>query len=62
MSAHADRGEILQWLSGFTSPPSITYLVHGEPAALEALRARIEAELRWSVSVARHQEQVEVQL
>jgi metallo-beta-lactamase family protein len=62
MSAHADSAEILRWLSGFVTGPSKTYLVHGEPPALEALRSRIEAALRWSVSVARHQEQVEVQL
>ena len=37
MSAHADAGEIMRWLSGFREPPSMTYLVHGEPAALAAL-------------------------
>ena len=37
MSAHADAGEIMRWLSGFTRPPAMTYLVHGEPCALEAL-------------------------
>ena len=37
MSAHADAGEILRWLSGFSRPPAMTYLVHGEPVALEAL-------------------------
>ena len=41
MSAHADAGEIMRWLSGFSRPPSMTYLVHGEPAALQALAARI---------------------
>ena len=45
MSAHADAGEILRWLSGFSRPPSMTYLVHGEGVALEALRARIQTEL-----------------
>ena len=42
MSAHADAGEILRWLSGLSRPPSMTYLVHGEANALEALRTRIE--------------------
>jgi metallo-beta-lactamase family protein len=60
MSAHADAGEILRWLSGFTAPPSMTYLVHGEPAAAAALRARISTELRWPVHVAAHQERVEL--
>ena len=49
MSAHADSNEILRWLGGFTAPPALTCLVHGEPVAMDALKARIERELRWSV-------------
>ena len=60
MSAHADQGEILRWLSGFMAPPAMTYLVHGEPVALDALRARVERDLRWSVHIAAHQEHVEL--
>jgi metallo-beta-lactamase family protein len=60
MSAHADAGEIMRWLDGFTRPPAITYLVHGEPRPLEALRARIDIERRWPVHVARHHERVEI--
>src|SRR5688500_19871601 len=41
MSAHADAGEILKWLGGFTRPPQATYLVHVYQTALETLRARI---------------------
>lgn len=60
MSAHADAGEILRWLSGFSRPPSMTYLVHGEQPSLEALHARIQRERQWPVHVAAHQEQVEL--
>lgn len=60
MSAHADAGEILRWLSGFTSPPSMTYLVHGEPGPLEALRARIQREKEWPVAIAGYHERVDV--
>ena len=60
MSAHADAGEIMQWLSGFSRAPSMTYLVHGEEVALEALRARIEAERHWPVHVAGYEEKVEI--
>jgi metallo-beta-lactamase family protein len=49
MSAHADAGEILRWLRGFTAPPALTCLVHGEPAAMDALEARIARELGWNV-------------
>lgn len=58
MSAHADAGEIMRWLSGFSSTPAMTYLVHGEPAALEALETRITTTLRWPVHVARYLERV----
>jgi metallo-beta-lactamase family protein len=62
MSAHADAGEIMRWLSGFGRPPSMTYLVHGEPAPLEALAARIAAERQWPVHVARYLERVDLNL
>ena len=58
MSAHADANEIMRWLSLFSRPPSMTYLVHGESLALEALRARVQGELKWPVHVARYQETV----
>jgi metallo-beta-lactamase family protein len=49
MSAHADADEIMRWLGGFTKPPSLTCLVHGEPEPMDALKARIEKELGWTV-------------
>lgn len=49
LSAHADRGEILRWLGGFAEPPKRTFLVHGEPAARQALQARIVTQLGWTV-------------
>jgi metallo-beta-lactamase family protein len=45
MSAHADRAEILRWLRGFASPPATTFIVHGEPPAMDALQAEIAREL-----------------
>jgi metallo-beta-lactamase family protein len=60
MSAHADAGEIMRWLGGFKRPPKMTYLVHGEPVALEALRARIDATLGWPVQIAKYLDRVEL--
>src|SRR5262249_33927288 len=60
MSAHADAGEIMRWLSTFSRPPAMTYLVHGEPVALEALRTRIASTLSWRVRVAEYLDRVEV--
>lgn len=58
MSAHADSSEILRWLSGFTAPPAMTYLVHGEPIALTALKNRIEKDKQWPVHIAGYRERV----
>ncbi len=49
MSAHADSEEILRWLGGFKKPPSMTYLVHGEPGPMDALKATIASRLQWNV-------------
>lgn len=53
LSGHADRDEIMKWLGGFTRPPRVTYLVHGEPAASEALQKTIQEKLGWDVRVAK---------
>lgn len=51
LSAHADSNEMMAWLGNFQSPPKRTFIVHGEPPAQDALRARIERELGWQVEV-----------
>jgi metallo-beta-lactamase family protein len=51
LSAHADADEIMQWLRGFKRPPRRTFITHGEPAAADALRQRIERELHWQCSL-----------
>jgi metallo-beta-lactamase family protein len=62
MSAHADASEILRWLSGFTRAPKMTYLVHGEPVALDALAARIRGEKQWPVQIAGYRATVPLDL
>ncbi len=60
MSAHADANEIMRWLGGFTAPPRLTCLVHGEPEPMDTLKARIEAELGWTVRTPQHYERIEL--
>jgi len=60
MSAHADSNEIMRWLSGFKRPPALTCLVHGEPGAMDALKARIERELHWTVKTPAHRESIDL--
>jgi metallo-beta-lactamase family protein len=60
LSAHADADEIMQWLRGFASPPRQTFVVHGEPAAADALRRHISLELGWNVHIPEQRETVEL--
>jgi len=57
-SAHADREEILRWLGGFRRPPGMTYVVHGEAGAAEALRDAIVSRLGWNAAVAQDGQRV----
>lgn len=51
LSAHADRDELMRWLKTAKAPPKTVFVTHGEPAASDALRHRIEEELRWNCVV-----------
>lgn len=60
LSAHADAAEIVDWLKRFTKTPTRTFITHGEPAAADAMRLRIERELHWSCHVPDYLESVEL--
>jgi len=59
MSAHADSNEIMHWLGGFTQPPTRTFIVHGEPAAQDALGVRIKGQLGWEWHAPNHGERIQ---
>jgi metallo-beta-lactamase family protein len=60
-SAHGDHGEILDWLSGFRTPPRKTFLVHGEPPALEGMRDHIIDRFGgWNVVIPEYGEAVDL--
>ena len=61
LSAHVDADEMMAWLHQFKEPPHRTFITHGEPAAAEALRVRIERELGWHCHVPSHGEHVTLQ-
>jgi metallo-beta-lactamase family protein len=51
-SGHADREELLAWMSAQAAhPPAQTYVVHGEPDAADALRCAIRDRLGWPARV-----------
>jgi len=47
LSAHADQGGLLGWLSGFHHPPGKTFVVHGESGASADLAKAVEQTLGW---------------
>ncbi|HYL68284.1 MAG TPA: MBL fold metallo-hydrolase [Candidatus Limnocylindria bacterium] len=54
LSAHAGKSELLRWLSGFQAPPKQTFLVHGEPVALNSLRDAVTSQFKWPVTIPAH--------
>jgi metallo-beta-lactamase family protein len=50
-SAHADRGELLEWLFGLGKPPRRVFITHGEKEAARELARRIKEKNGWQVSV-----------
>lgn len=60
LSAHADQSEILRWLGNFKSPPKMTFIVHGEPPAQEALQAKIESEFDWKTVIPKQADQFDL--
>jgi metallo-beta-lactamase family protein len=62
LSAHAGRSELLRWLSGIKAAPKMTFLVHGEPVALESFRGAVDSTYHWPVTVAGYQQTFEFNL
>jgi metallo-beta-lactamase family protein len=60
-SAHGDYSEILRWLSGFKRAPLRTFLVHGEPKAIDAMKDHIVSSHKaWQVEIPAYRQSYEV--
>jgi metallo-beta-lactamase family protein len=59
-SAHAGKSELLRWLAALSAPPQQTYLVHGEPVAAQSLQAAIQQNFKWTVSLARYLDTIDL--
>jgi metallo-beta-lactamase family protein len=53
-SAHADATQLMQWLSDLPAAPLRVFVTHGEMAASDALRLRIQRQFGWPVSAPDH--------
>jgi metallo-beta-lactamase family protein len=61
-SGHADSNEILRWLKTFKQPPKLTFIVHGESGASQALEGRIKSELGWDTRIPEYLEAVKLRV
>jgi metallo-beta-lactamase family protein len=59
LSGHADRSELLRWLSPLPAPRR-TFLTHGEPASAGALAETLRTQRGWEVSLPSLHERVEL--
>ncbi len=51
-SAHADSGQLLRWVEHLTNPkPARVFVVHGEGAAQEAMKEKLEKDFNLSVYI-----------
>ncbi len=58
-SAHADRGELLRWLSGAAGrAPRRAFVTHGEPESAASFADQVRAKFGWKTSVAKYGETV----
>ncbi len=53
-SAHGDADDLVQWIRSAPRPPSTVFLVHGEPAAQEALAERLRKETPSDIKIPAH--------
>lgn len=60
LSAHADAGEMIDWLRKTPKAPRRTFVTHGEPTAAEAFRKALEQKLGWRAEVPDYRETVEL--
>ena len=50
LSGHADRRELVRWLSGLPAP-ECTFLVHGEPQAASGMAEQIRSSFGWKTMI-----------
>lgn len=60
LSAHADWVELVEWLEHSKIAPRRAFVTHGEPAAADAFRRRLQERFGWAVDVPMDGETVEL--
>jgi len=57
-SAHADKEELFEWLSGLKKPPKKLFVVHGEPESAHHFGDYISQKTGWQVVVPAYRDEV----
>ena len=57
-SAHADKNELLHWLSGLKNPPKHVFITHGEAEAAHEFAKTVREQKGWNVSVPKYEDAV----
>jgi metallo-beta-lactamase family protein len=57
-SAHADRNELFEWLSGIENHPRNLFLVHGEAEVCRKFAEFLREKTPWDISVPKYQEEI----
>jgi metallo-beta-lactamase family protein len=57
-SAHADRNELIKWLSSLKKAPKRLFITHGELEASQSLAKTVREEKGWETLVPRYRQQV----
>ena len=57
-SAHADRNELLRWLSGLRRAPKHVFITHGEPEVAEGFSRLLREKTGWDTSVPEYRAEV----
>ncbi len=54
-SAHADRNELLHWMSSLKTPPRRVFIVHGEPKSSRELSRFLKQNTGWKITMPTYQ-------
>ena len=57
-SAHADKEELLEWLSGLKRPPRKVFVVHGESESAQHFGEFLRRETGWKVDVPAYRDEI----
>ncbi len=56
-SAHADRDELVSWLSSLKKPPRQLFVVHGEAEAAQQFATHLKEKTGWNISIPEYQDE-----